>query len=50
MIFIHKRAHIDGSVEECCNFKKADLRKLHKKIDEAMINCQFTGSIEHQGN
>ena len=39
--------HIDDSVQESCNCKKADLKKLHKKIDKFEINPQFTESIEH---
>lgn len=30
--------------------KKADLSKSHKKVDNAVINLQFTGTIEYLGS
>ena len=37
-------------MQECYNYRKADFRKSHTKVDKTKLNCQFTGSNEHQAS
>lgn len=42
--------HVDDSVQEYYNCKKANLRKSHNKVDNVVVNRRFTEPIEHERN